>query len=496
MDVTSNTVTSEVLKTGYTAIGSDGETVEGAYAAKLQSKEVTNSGVSDIIGSGEDTFVFFSTTNEVAAHDNITTYTNHTLKLKEFDSTKKYNIVGVIKVIDVNNNILDVININNKLNNANNDTQYLDIKANDYLNEVDFKWSAANTNYSYLAWRYKTGTCGLIIRIGVFENSEEYDGLSTIVINPPDNYSVYKHLTYKSSISSSSSHNTIFQSFFNSLSIVNSYMFQNIEMRSNFTFPNCTKIETYGFGHNGYNTCGSCTFSFPELITIGTYAFNYQSKMSLISCPKVETISGSAFYNCTSLTAINCPSCVSIGVDAFYGCSNLSIANFSSCTSIRASTFCKCSNLSIASFPMCTIVSSYAFAYCSALTSVSFPACITIEGNAFAYCSALTIASFPSCTSIGTGAFSDCTSLTTISFPACTYIGNSAFRYCFNLVSLYLTSVSSVPQLGVHAFVSTPIDGYSAVAGRYGSVYVPASLYASFLTATRWSAISARIVSV
>lgn len=81
--------------------------------------------------------------------------------------------------------------------------------------------------------------------------------------------------------------------------------------------------------------------------------------------------------------------------------------------------------------------------------------------------------------------------------PACTSVRDNAFIYCYNLVSLYLTGVSMVPTLGgTSVFTSTPIGGYSASAGQYGSVYVPASLYDSFLVATNWSSIASRIVSV
>jgi hypothetical protein len=96
-------------------------------------------------------------------------------------------------------------------------------------------------------------------------------------------------------------------------------------------------------------------------------------------------------------------------------------------------------------------------------------------------------------------AFQSCISLTTASFSKCSYIGGSVFSDCYNLISLYLNSVSSVPTLDgatSRVFYSTPIGGYSDIAGRYGSVYVPSSLYNSFLTATNWSSIAARIVSV
>jgi hypothetical protein len=63
-------------------------------------------------------------------------------------------------------------------------------------------------------------------------------------------------------------------------------------------------------------------------------------------------------------------------------------------------------------------------------------------------------------------------------------------------VSLYLTSVSSVPVLGYGTFSYTPIGGFSDLAGRYGSVYVPASLVSAFKTANNWRTISSRIVGV
>ena len=127
------------------------------------------------------------------------------------------------------------------------------------------------------------------------------------------------------------------------------------------------------------------------------------------------------------------------------------------------------------------------------LKTASFPAVTDIGSNAFANCLSLTTISFPAATSIGDSAFNDCIALMSASFPAATTIGSSAFAYCTKLTSLNLVGVSRVPTLGNSAFASTPIGGY---AGQYGSVYVPASLYNSFLTATNWSSISSRIVSV
>ena len=93
---------------------------------------------------------------------------------------------------------------------------------------------------------------------------------------------------------------------------------------------------------------------------------------------------------------------------------------------------------------------------------------------------------------IGNCAFAYCSRLTSVSFPACTSIGSYAFRSCFNLISLTLgaPSVCSLPYS--NAFVSTPIGGYSASAGQYGSIFVPASLLASYKSAKNWSYFSSR----
>jgi hypothetical protein len=49
-----------------------------------------------------------------------------------------------------------------------------------------------------------------------------------------------------------------------------------------------------------------------------------------------------------------------------------------------------------------------------------------------------------------------------------------------------MNNVTSVPTLRYsNAFSSTPIAGYTtSTGGIYGSIYVPASLYESFKTAT------------
>ena len=130
------------------------------------------------------------------------------------------------------------------------------------------------------------------------------------------------------------------------------------------------------------------------------------------------------------------------------------------------------------------------------LTSYTNDRLTTIGNYAFYYCSRLTTVSFPVASTIQYGAFSSCYALTTASFPAATTIGGYAFARCYNLKSLYLTGSSLCKLSNSNAFSSTPIGGYSASAGTYGSIYVPSSLLASYKTATNWTYFSSRFVAI
>jgi hypothetical protein len=142
------------------------------------------------------------------------------------------------------------------------------------------------------------------------------------------------------------------------------------------------------------------------------------------------------------------------------------------------------------------MIGGSAFYGCTNLTTADFPVAIMIGSSAFYNCSSLAAANFPVTTTIESYVFYGCSNLTTANFPVVTTIGSFAFRGCKMLTELHLDNVESVPMLKISAFYSTPIGGYSAIAGQYGSVFVPGSLYESFLTANNWSSIASRIVSV
>lgn len=138
-------------------------------------------------------------------------------------------------------------------------------------------------------------------------------------------------------------------------------------------------------------------------------------------------------------------------------------------------------NISQAIFQDCSIIGDSAFYRCSSLTTASFPECITIGSSAFAYCSSLTEVEFPKCTTIQRGVFNSCSNLETVSLPNGSIIGISAFQFCTHLNSVYLLGSNVVTLSNSTAFKSTPI------ASGTGKVYVPSSLYESYLTASYWS---------
>ena len=182
---------------------------------------------------------------------------------------------------------------------------------------------------------------------------------------------------------------------------------------------------------------------------------------------------------------------------AFQNCSSLVSASFGECTSLGNNAFYYCTSLSQISLPKCETIGSSAFNNCRSLVNVSFPVCTNIGSQAFYYCTSLNTIEFPACSIIYSAAFSYCTQLTTASFPACTSIGNSAFAYCSRLLSLYLLGSKVCSLANINAFYNTPISTYTtATSGVFGSIYVPASLLASYQTAANWSKYSSRFVGV
>ena len=225
------------------------------------------------------------------------------------------------------------------------------------------------------------------------------------------------------------------------------------------------------------------------------------SLRSLLSAdfPACKSVGYRAFSGCVSLKTVSLPLCERIHDNAFENCFSLESACLPNCSLIGYSAFANCSSMSVAEFPKCTEIYSGGFSGCINLGHASFPECSRVGSNAFSRCSNLSEVYIPKCNAVYTTAFCSCLALSSINLPSCSLIYTSAFLSCYNLTTLDLTGVTSVPVLNsVNAFSSTPLYNYSASAGKWGSILVPASLYSAFLSASNWSnaSIRTRIVSV
>ena len=238
--------------------------------------------------------------------------------------------------------------------------------------------------------------------------------------------------------------------------------------------------------------------SFSNATSIGSYAFYSCIGLTSINFTSATYIGSSAFQNCYHLSEIYFPNTTIIGDNAFYSCSLLTSADFPVASIIGNNAFRSCTALTSISFPNATSLYTSAFYYCTGLTTVDLPAAISIQASAFNNCSNLVSISIPRVTSIGGNAFQNCRSLATIVLPSVKYIVFYAFQSCYRLFSVYLLAGSKCTLSYTNVFNSTPISSYTEYTGGVnGSIFVPASLYDSYVYASdSWSYFSSRFVSL
>lgn len=235
-----------------------------------------------------------------------------------------------------------------------------------------------------------------------------------------------------------------------------------------------------------------------------TGGFSYLRSHAFMSMPLLESVDlqscvyvgGSAFTYCSLLSQVNLPVCEHIDATAFAACSALTSISFPSCKIVGNYAFQRCPSLIAAYLPTCTQIGNYAFTSCSKLASVTIQSCLTIGDYAFSNCQPLQSLDLTACSSIGKSAFLWCSHISLVDLPVCESLSNFAFGSCYRLISMYMSQVTSVPVIGANVFWSTPIGGYSDVAGQYGNVYVPSSLLTDFKNATNWASISSRILAI
>lgn len=250
----------------------------------------------------------------------------------------------------------------------------------------------------------------------------------------------------------------------------------------------------YSYSDGGY--------TLPYVKSIASQMFYYNPSLRYVYAPTATSVDDESFGHCIMLSDVSLPLVSSIGYRTFMSCYRLDSISLPACTYVESMAFYDCRSLRTVDLPACETIGEFAFHGCQALVSASLPACTEIHQCAFQECSSLQGIDLPKCSRIGADGFAFCSSIAVASLPVCELIGARAFRMCDSLSSLYLTSVSSVPTLGVDAFYETPIGGYPRSAGysmdydRYGTIYVPSSLYSEFVIAERWSSFMSMIVGV
>ena len=241
---------------------------------------------------------------------------------------------------------------------------------------------------------------------------------------------------------------------------------------TSFTDTSSTAVVYGAFAY----TSSLSTISFPEATTVNSYAFAYCYKLRTMSFPKLTTINTYAFQYCSSINyaidSTHFPALSgTLGGYAFRGCQYITGVDHSGLTSLGVQTFSACSRITIVNLPNVTSIGAGAFSYLTTCSQYSLPKLTYVASNAF----------------------TSNWKLTTLTLPACTTISAYAFRYCSSLMSLYLTG-STVPTLNASAFLNMPFS--VSVNNIYGSIYVPSSLYATYVAATNWKTYSNRIVSI
>lgn len=233
--------------------------------------------------------------------------------------------------------------------------------------------------------------------------------------------------------------------------------------------------------------------SFPECTRISPSAFCLCSRIESIYLPVVNTIDTCAFDRCSALKNIYAPKCTRTGNNAFSGCTSLKSVTLEGVgLSLANGTFYNCTNLEEFYGPNLLSIGQQAFYSCFKLSILSVPNCIYCYGPFDLNMSSLKELELPKISSIQylSNYYIERIRLgsTNLSF------GAYCLRYCSRLTRLEFPNIQTVPRFGTGMFIGTAMEN-STWAGKFGSIYVPASLVDTMRAATSWSAFADRITA-
>lgn len=221
-----------------------------------------------------------------------------------------------------------------------------------------------------------------------------------------------------------------------------------------------------------------------DVTQLGSHAFDGCSTLVTMSIPTTVTdIQTYAFYNCTGLVEFDIPDTVTtLGGHVFHKCTALKYINVGLGVTLLPTYMChSCSSLVRVNVPdSITRINSYCFYGCSALQRFTIPNSVTnIETSAFRNTSLVEVDIPNNVTTIGTYAFSYCSKLRKVTIGlGVTSIASYAFASSTAIKQINCNA-NSVPTLGA--------TGVFTLAFSAGKIYVPISLYESYISATNWS---------
>ncbi len=205
---------------------------------------------------------------------------------------------------------------------------------------------------------------------------------------------------------------------------------------------------------------------FPNMTTVGMYAFSGCSELNQITLSNVETIGTYAFTGTTSLGPVICDNLTTLGTEAFAQ-SGVSLFSAPKLTSIGNNAFVDCTDLVSVSVPLLTVLELGVFKNCSSLVEVNFDSVVEIKANAlrntaidkfvgmnvekvgnyaFADNPHLVACALMKNTSTGSYVFQNCSSLKIVMLPVLEELNSNAFSNCSSLLNLYLPNVKTVAK--------------------------------------------------
>ena len=310
---------------------------------------------------------------------------------------------------------------------------------------------------------------------------------------------------------------------------------------SMISLPNCEFIDDNAFWRNYINMSLLTSLDFPkvkvivgsfimapnvqninlpECVYIGNYTFSGFSSCSIVNCSNVKYIGQFAFSGMRQLTNINLPECLFLSNGAFYGCNSLTDISVPKLKLMNGAVFCGCTSLTDFSAPELTFIDGTmgGFSSCTSLVNfyapklINVPGCCfqntkissfnfsnicSVGGSAFASCYQLTKVKLDFISQIWGNVFANCTQLSKVLLPALMSIGiNDNFSNCQKLESVYMFAKTVVNMSQSNNFRHCPIASDSYLSGRYGSIYVPASLVSAYQNHSVWSWYSDRFVGL